>query len=363
MRIPFVGNIFTRSTAPTDPKPPRPAIHSSNLEARNDAAPTPIKTTIAPAELPPGADAWIIKYTGQEYFPHGPVSDGRRWLAQPEKITVELARLILDEAGGIPSNIREQCPRLQAQWRFLDEEIVRHAWNGTTRIFLSQNEQIRSILEAGKSINPNSVQEKQDVYEQSLIVRKSCRDVQATLSNKLFLLFEPFCKRTRIAARKLVEQTVHLEREQAKKFGMDFNASRKLRALIFFGIAGWSVPIDNHVAGYAGVRPWPDWFGVQLWDAPEVSTSAIKTDDQMRLEDIMREHQELITSEKNRSIRKREERSADHEARVSELSAQNDQFREQLHNFRRQFETTGVSTFPVASTTTEHESDKSKSGK
>jgi hypothetical protein len=225
---------------------------------------------------------------------------------------------------------------IHAKWNFLQSEICRHSQAGIGVIYHAQTDRVSADLAAGKGIEVASIQSREQLYEASLVLRKSARAAQAALSIELFRILQPFCELVRDVARSIVPELEKQERGHAGEFGFEFRPSAKLAALIWFAVDGFRTPVANHMHGTSGQVPDADWFGVALYKAPKQDADAFKTTDEQRIERAARDGRDFLETARSRAEVDRDRDLLDKTKKVAELSAQNDAFRAEFESFRKQ---------------------------
>lgn len=137
-------------------------------------------------------DSFIAKFTVPPYFMQPVWMAGRvgRWIANPLPTPPPMAKWFLAELEkrgmALSGDDKKALVEISLQNTALETQICENGFQGASVIFNKQREEVRGELEAGEQIPANRAQSREQLYQQSLIVRQECRELQKRLARKTF---------------------------------------------------------------------------------------------------------------------------------------------------------------------------------
>jgi len=277
-----IVNAFAGPKAAT--RPSQPAVTTTPVPFRRPTGDVePARFSPAPpAEADPGALAdFARRFTSTEYF-SDPVWNGKRWIANPQPFSENLAHLIL---GDRRPDQQDRLSQLCEQIGRSDDGIADMSWTAIRALTMRKESEIRRRIEAGEKVDPTStVSDTDDLARQAAAIKRQHRAIQADLATEAHDILLPFFQSIRDTAQDMVIDLDRTERAAAADAGLEFKASQKLRSLIWFALEGWQTAISNYMPGLASYRPHPAWYGCELW--PTIDSEASRE----RAEKVRRYH-------------------------------------------------------------------------
>jgi hypothetical protein len=308
-----------------------------SLDHAHDATRTLIPTSDRGRPLFFGDDSFAEKFSGPPYWP-SLAFDGKHWLVSRAPFPAALAKVVLDKAGGFGESEAKPLIEIANKWQRLDAEIVKHSVSGVSQAFHAQNDGIREDLASGKTIEPCKVLDREAAYQRGCVVRQECRVLQAGLSVKVYAILEPFCQRLRKAARDMVQELDANERKAQTDFGFQFRPSERLTALIWFALEGWQWPIGNYIPNpsYPSLGVSADWFGIKLFQMPDLDPNELKLDNERMIDAAIVEHRKLIDAERLNEVLKLSPDQTAHKKEVAKINKLNAELIEWGKQFQKE---------------------------
>ena len=240
-----------------DLKPHKPF----NLEGTKVTPKPPLINTVPP---PPPRDPW------EQRFATLPYSDGR-WRGErfiictpPSRWTGALMREVAKRAGGFVSEgERAKLGALWADWQRLTALICEHNQDGALR----EHKRLRRAQEKaiGEGLAPTPLPAMESLWESYAYTRESIRENMRQVSAKTYDILRPACERLRDAARSLASEFDCEESVRASQFELRHEPSQIVKALVWFGLAGWSASLENYDPNRPNCSPNPSLWNLKQW--------------------------------------------------------------------------------------------------
>lgn len=154
------------------------------------------------------------------------------------------------EKSGIKSLIetkgfRDKHIELLGRHRTLQAHLEDHSYRNLTNRFLAQQADVEIALATGKDLPVISSREELEAQWQE--IRKAIHAQHAAVAQETYEQINPVCLQLRDCARKQVEEMDAQERNSCSQFGVEFEPSPQLKAVVVFALMAAMQPVKSYL--------------------------------------------------------------------------------------------------------------------
>jgi hypothetical protein len=305
--------------------PARPAQSSGSSASGSSAS-----AGYNAARLPNSADDFDRKFTDRIYFARSHWRGHIVTLPDRPVVGAAVIEAVRERLGGnfADKDVQKALAALDEQWQKMQSKLAEYGWTKITGRYLDQQVSIEKALATGEA--PPRPLSKEEMTAHFCEMRKGIQARLHAISQETFELLNPVCERVRSAARDVVEEMDRQERTTAKRYGVEFQPSRQLKAFIVFAVIGAMAPIVNYLHGSGFLCPWPNvdlyWESFITTDTgepyrgPMNQLALYSPAEQKRAEQALK-YRATVAGENSAAAREL------HEKRIADINAFNDSIR------------------------------------